>query len=286
MHALRRRRVAGLAAAALVLTVMTGCGLVNDDAGAGERASAASEPAAQAPVADELLQESAPVPAETTSPSASRPPKAPATRRPTGRTTTSPKSSKKVTTAPPEDQHWDQKPACADYEGAAVSKKKAKAALTAAAARVYWPTSAPRLKVPADLVKAVAWQESGWQSNIVNCDGGFGLMQAMPDTVAFVNQRFEKDYDAGSYQQNAVVGANYLAWLTKKFGDNYFGKKYDLSTRACRSHTDMCLLNMVIAAYNAGDGGVEQSFDSGELPNPAYVDSVRSLMKRCYCDRY
>ena len=90
--------------------------------------------------------------------------------------------------------------------------------------------------MPSDLVKAVAWHESGWQSNIVNCDGGRGLMQVMPDTEEFVNSRFEKSYDAHDYQQNATLGANYLAWLTKYFGDNYFKGNYSLSTSKCKSH--------------------------------------------------
>jgi hypothetical protein len=43
---------------------------------------------------------------------------------------------------------------------------------------------------------------------------------------------------------------------------------------------------MVIAGYNAGAGAVEDAHGSGTLPNPAYVDSVRSLMRSCYCDSY
>jgi hypothetical protein len=44
---------------------------------------------------------------------------------------------------------------------------------------------------------------------------------------------------------------------------------------------------MVIAAYNSGFGTVDNSYkDDRTLPNPAYVDSVRSLMSSCYCDRY
>ena len=133
---------------------------------------------------------------------------------------------------------------------------------------------------------AVAWQESGWQSHIVNCDGGRGLMQVMPDTEAFVNQRFEQSYDSHDYKQNAVLGANYLAWLTKAFGDEHFKGSYDLSPKKCKTHGSMCLLNMVISGYNAGRGPVDEGYAEKQLPNPVYVDSVRSLMKSCYCDRY
>jgi soluble lytic murein transglycosylase-like protein len=166
------------------------------------------------------------------------------------------------------------------------AKAKAKAALRAAAGKTYWPGSAPQLKVPSRLVLATAWHESGWTSNYVNCDGGRGLMQVMPDTEAFINQRFEKSYSAKDYKQNAVLGANYLAWLTKAFGDSYFKGKYDLSTRKCKSHSSPCLLNMVIAGYNMGRGAVDEAYARKEVPNEQYVDVTRSLMKSCYCDRY
>ncbi|MEV0397239.1 hypothetical protein [Polymorphospora rubra] len=58
------------------------------------------------------------------------------------------------------------------YVGTQATRAQAKAALTEAAGRTYWPTSAPGIRVPVNLVKAVAWQESGWQSNIIACDGG------------------------------------------------------------------------------------------------------------------
>lgn len=274
MERMRRRRMSRLAAAAVALVVAAGCGLGGNGADDRTVDVAATEPAPVATTAD-----TEPAPAQTTAAPSKTPAKKP-TRKPTKKTT------KKPGTEAAADQNWGQVPACATFEGTAVSKKKAKAALTAAASRVYWKTEAPELRVPARLIKAVAWQESGWTSNIVNCDGGFGLMQAMPDTVAHINQRFGLSYDVKNYKDNAYVGANYLAWLTRKFGVNYFKGSYDLSPRKCRSHSDTCLLNMVIAAYNAGDGGVEQSYPDGRLPNPGYVDSVRSLMKKCYCDRY
>jgi hypothetical protein len=43
---------------------------------------------------------------------------------------------------------------------------------------------------------------------------------------------------------------------------------------------------MVIAGYNVGRGPVDEGYAAKRLPNPQYVDVVRSLMKSCYCDRY
>jgi soluble lytic murein transglycosylase-like protein len=256
-------------AAVAALALIAGCGMFR---------GGTDEPAVTAPVA---AADSAP-PVEETAVAEPEP----TTPAPSPSRTSAKPKPKKTKPTPTEDPNNFTPPECADYEGKEVSKGKAKAALTAAAAKTYWPASAPKLKVPARLVLATAWHESGWTSNIVNCDGGRGLMQVMPDTEAFVNQRFEKTYDSHDYRQNAVLGANYLAWLTKYFGDNYFDGNYSLSAGRCKTHGSRCLLNMVIAAYNAGHGTVDAAYADKRLPNPEYVNSVRSLMKSCYCDRY
>jgi soluble lytic murein transglycosylase-like protein len=258
-----RTRSWQLGAVTLVLVMSAGCGFVKGNSGG------------TADVAQPLATESAsPSPAPSPSPSTPSP---------------EPSATKKKATAEPtptEDPNNFTEPECATHEGKNVSKAKAKSALNAAAGRTYWPGSAPKLKVPARLVIATAWHESGWQSNIVNCDGGRGLMQVMPDTEAFINQRFEKNYDSHDYKQNATLGANYLAWLTKAFGDDHFKGSYDLSAKKCKTHESMCLLNMVIAGYNAGRGSVDEAYADKRLPNPEYVNSVRHLMKSCFCDKY
>ncbi|MFG1606332.1 lytic transglycosylase domain-containing protein [Actinoplanes sp. NPDC049265] len=257
---MRRGRAAALVAG---LVVLAGCGLARGSADEQKPVAASPEPITSIEVVEPgTPEEPPPVEKKKATPSTKAKPK------------------------PTEDPNNFTLPECATREGKLVSKKQAKAALTTAAGRTYWKKSAPRLKVSTDLVKAISWQESGWQSNIVNCDGGRGLMQVMPDTVDQINFRFGEHYDATDYRQNAQAGANYLAWLTKAFGDQYFKGSYDLSPAKCRSHGSMCLLNMVISGYHVGPGGVDAAHESGELPNPAYVDSVRSLMKSCYCDRY
>ncbi|ROT31088.1 transglycosylase SLT domain-containing protein [Micromonospora sp. HM5-17] len=168
------------------------------------------------------------------------------------------------------------------YEGEAASRAAVKQALTNAAGRTYWPVSAPSIKIPLNLLKATAWQESGWQSNIIACDGGVGLMQVMPDTATWMNQRFEKSYDINDYQDNAYLGATYLAWLTKYIGDAFFDGDYRLDADLCTSELNSCLLNAVISAYNFGHGAVVT--DEGmRIPNPQYVRNVRALMTECEC---
>ncbi|GIJ27630.1 hypothetical protein Vqi01_27920 [Micromonospora qiuiae] len=173
------------------------------------------------------------------------------------------------------------------YKGEQASRAQVKTALTNAAGRTYWPTSAPDIRIPLNLIKATAWQESGWQSNIVACDGGIGLMQVMPDTATWMNQRFGQSYDVWDYRDNAYLGATYLAWLTKYIGDMYFDADYRLDAALCTpGELDSCLLNAVIAAYNFGHGAVAREGQPLAIPNPTYVRNVRALMTECVCLGY
>jgi len=261
------RRLSWIVGGVAALVVVAGCGLGGKD----------EVQPVSAPASIEVEVTTEPPAVEPTTPSPA--PKPSKSKKP--------KPSKtSVSPTPTEDPNNFQAPECADTDGKEVSKAKAKSALKAASAKTYWPGSAPKLKVPSRLVIATAWHESGWTSNLVNCDGGHGLMQVMPDTEAFINQRFEQSYDSTDYKQNAVLGANYLAWLTKAFGDSHFKGSYDLSAKKCKTHASPCLLNMVIAGYNMGRGAVDEAYANKEIPNPGYVDSVRSLMVSCYCDRY
>jgi soluble lytic murein transglycosylase-like protein len=172
------------------------------------------------------------------------------------------------------------------YQGTQATRAQAKAALTDAAARTYWPVSAPDISIPLQLVKATAWQESGWQSNIIACDKGIGLMQVQPETVTWLNQRFEQSYDVYDYRDNAYLGGTYLAWLTKKIGDSHFGSDYRLDADLCTAELTSCLLDAVIAAYNYGVGAVAVEAKPLVIPNPQYVRNVRALMTECVCLSY
>jgi soluble lytic murein transglycosylase-like protein len=270
----RRRWLVG--ATLLLALAVTGCGgKAAPEGGAAAVSDASVEPVAEttAPALDEPTQPASPTaaPKATTA----RPPAhAPAPRR-----KPAPSTEKNLPPPPPKTAPADCKPR---YVGAQVSRAQVRTALTDAAGRTYWPSSAPSLRLPLNLVKAVAWQESGWQSNIVACDGGVGLMQVMSPTAEFVNKRFQQSYDINNYRDNATLGANYLAWLTKYIGDLYFDGNYSLDAANCTSTLNSCLLNAVIAGYNFGPGAV--ATDSGlVIPNPQYVRNVRALMTGCEC---
>ncbi|NGM14444.1 transglycosylase SLT domain-containing protein [Verrucosispora sp. CWR15] len=220
-------------------------------------------------------------PSASASPSAAkRSPKPKRTTATAPRTVPKPPTEKQVPPDPPKPPASDCKPS---YKGDQASRAQAKAALTEAAGRTYWPTSAPDIRIPVSLIKATAWQESGWQSNIVACDKGIGLMQVMPETASWMNQRFGQSYDVWDYRDNAYLGGTFLAWLTKYIGDMYFDADYRLDADLCTAELDSCLLNAVIAAYNYGHGAVAPEGKPLNIPNASYVRNVRALMTECVC---
>jgi len=171
---------------------------------------------------------------------------------------------------------------CPYHEGTDAPRSEVKEALVAAAKTRFW--SSADITVPVNLMKAVAWQESGWQSTIIACDGGVGTMQIMPATADWMNQRFGIDppYDEHTLRGNTMIGAAYLEWLIKYFGDVYFNGDYTIDAGACADALSPCLLNAVIASYNYGFGAVDTD-DGIVIPNPQYVRNVRALMTECEC---
>jgi N-acetylmuramoyl-L-alanine amidase len=68
--------------------------------------------------------------------------------------------------------------------------------------------------VDPSLVKAVAWQESGWRQDIVSEAGAIGVMQVMPDTADFVNEVLgEGALDVNEADDNVRLGVRYLRHL-------------------------------------------------------------------------
>ncbi|MFJ9691123.1 transglycosylase SLT domain-containing protein [Kitasatospora sp. NPDC101183] len=140
--------------------------------------------------------------------------------------------------------------------------------------------------LPVNLVKAIAWQESGWQSGILACDGGIGTMQIMPNTVDWMNGKFGTKSDPKTLNGNVQLGSQLLDWLVAYYGDSSFGGAYDLSPDPATGKTP--LLDLVISAYNAGAGNVHyntvtdpasgQVVGSLVIPNPSYVANVKALM--------
>jgi hypothetical protein len=176
------------------------------------------------------------------------------------------------------------------YEGTNVPKDQVGAALDAAAAKHFWTVS--QVTLPPNLIKAIAEQESGWQSAIISCIGAIGAMQVVPATADWMNGRFATSYNLRDVQGNAMLGSEFLQWLIKYFADRYFNGQqgdYALRTSDCSQDPDIadykewCLLNAVISAYNVGHGTVDKSATDdvpGYYINNAYLESVRALMNK------
>jgi soluble lytic murein transglycosylase-like protein len=155
-------------------------------------------------------------------------------------------------------------------------------AIKKAAGQSYRPTlslddaNPPAINVRELLMQGVSWEESGWQDTIVACDGGTGAMQVMKATADWMNLKYETSYDYRSLNGNVGVGTGYLAWLVRYFGDRYFDHVYDLSG----DPNKLVLLDLVISAYQAGYGAVDNALAKPEhvLPNLWYVYAVEGFM--------
>jgi LysM repeat protein/ethanolamine utilization microcompartment shell protein EutS len=73
----------------------------------------------------------------------------------------------------------------------------------------------------ANLVKAVAWRESGWNQGVRSSAGAIGVMQIMPGTADWINNNLvSRNLDVrGSTADNIEAGTAYLAHRIGQFGD-------------------------------------------------------------------
>jgi soluble lytic murein transglycosylase-like protein len=70
--------------------------------------------------------------------------------------------------------------------------------------------------VDASLVKAVAWQESGWQQHVISSAGAIGVMQVMPATARYVNRSLGGGkLNVRRADDNVHLGVMYLKHMLK-----------------------------------------------------------------------
>ncbi len=108
--------------------------------------------------------------------------------------------------------------------------------------------------LPANLLLAIAWQESGWYQHVIARDGGIGVMQVMPYTAMAINVGTRIRRDPYHLVDNIYLGATYLSWLWHSFHGN---------------------LDRVISGYNEGGWAVIHR----GIFNWRYVDNVLYLMR-------
>jgi hypothetical protein len=280
----KRAIILSLAAVLTGLVAIGGAWLLKDSGqvkatGDGQSSLPSVEPTPEAVVSESPSAAPSPSP----SPSPSKPPSPKPKPKP------SPKPLPSKVQAPPP-LPTEPSGCSPHYEGTNVPKEQVGTALSAAAARRFWTVS--QVSLPTNLVKAVAEQESGWQSAIVSCVGAVGAMQVLPATADWMNNRFGTSFNVRDVTGNAMLGSEYLQWLIKYFGDLYFdGQQGDYTIRAsdCSQdpavpdHREWCLLNAVISAYNVGHGTVDRSATDGDTTyyvNHSYIENVRALMSR------
>jgi LysM repeat protein len=111
--------------------------------------------------------------------------------------------------------------------------------------------------VPSRLVRAVAWQESGFHTYIVSPAGARGVMQVMPATWAFTEQVLIGEHVPHTVSGNIRIGVAYLHSLLDAFGWN---------------------TPLAVAAYYQGAGSVMR--DGMQLGTRQYVRDVLALSRR------
>jgi soluble lytic murein transglycosylase-like protein len=72
--------------------------------------------------------------------------------------------------------------------------------------------------VPASLARALAWQESGYQTTLTSVAGASGVMQVTPDTWSYVETILIGQTVPHTAEGNIRVGVAYLASLLSQFG--------------------------------------------------------------------
>ena len=107
--------------------------------------------------------------------------------------------------------------------------------------------------VPADLLKAMTWVESGWQQGAVSSTGAVGIGQIMPDTHAWMRDVVIREpLDPNDPDDNIRMSARYLRWLLDRTGGDvrlalagYYQGLQAVNTRGLLAETERYVANIV-----------------------------------------
>jgi soluble lytic murein transglycosylase-like protein len=120
--------------------------------------------------------------------------------------------------------------------------------------------------IPADLLMATSWMESGWQNHVVSRTGAVGIGQLMPDTVTFVREILigVPSLDVRVPEDNIRMSARYLGWLLQRSGGDqtkalagYYQGFRSVERRGMYAET---------VAYVRGVQALQQVFRAGRFP--------------------
>jgi soluble lytic murein transglycosylase-like protein len=108
------------------------------------------------------------------------------------------------------------------------------------------------------LVEAIAWQESGWQEDVVSDAQAVGVGQLIPSTAAFINEDLiGENLDDTQAADNIQMSAAFLGYLNRVEEGN--------------------LCNVIAAYY---EGPVNLAADGVFAISEPYVESVEALIPR------
>ncbi|MDD4685730.1 MAG: lytic transglycosylase domain-containing protein [Clostridia bacterium] len=102
-----------------------------------------------------------------------------------------------------------------------------------------------KYNVEPELIAGVIFSESGFKQYSVSNKGAVGLMQLMPSTASWLCEMMDIPYNQNllfNPLYNLNIGAFYLSYLIEKFQE----------------------INVVLAAYNAGEGNVVEWLSNRE----------------------
>ena len=77
--------------------------------------------------------------------------------------------------------------------------------------------AASKYDLPPDLINAVIWTESGFNSQVKSTKGAVGLMQLMPATADWINGSKLQEDQLINAKINIDLGCKYLRYLLDKF---------------------------------------------------------------------
>ena len=100
--------------------------------------------------------------------------------------------------------------------------------------------------IPADLLMAMAYQESGWQNDVVSSAGAVGIGQLLPTTSDWIASELigRPELDPDDPEDNIRMSARFLRWLIIRMGSEsralagYFQGPTSVSARGTYAVTD------------------------------------------------
>jgi soluble lytic murein transglycosylase-like protein len=113
-------------------------------------------------------------------------------------------------------------------------------------------------KVDASLIKAIAWQESGWQQHVISETGAVGVMQIMPGTGRFTAEIIlQRAVNTANLERNVEAGVAFFAYLLQQAKGN---------------------VQLAVAGYYQGLRSVRQK--GMQADTKVYVADVMALKQR------